>query len=93
MAIVAKTVGVILYGLIAGFAATTVTILGPILLAAFFGWIFHSLGWQHAEDAAVTVVSYYIFIVGLGLLVGVFVCLTVWITRLRRTPIPPASPR
>jgi hypothetical protein len=93
MSTVGKTVGVIVYGLVAGFAATTVAVLGPMLLALFFVWIFSSLGWQHARDAAVTVISLYVFITGFGLLLGVFVCLRVCITRLRGAPIPPPSPR
>ena len=88
---VGKLIGVIVYGLVAGFAATTVTILGPILLALFFGWICGSLGWLHAREAAVTVISFYIFIIALGLIVGVIVCLRVWITRLRGKPVPSAG--
>jgi hypothetical protein len=90
---VGKIVGAILYGLVAGFAATTVTILGPIFLALFFLWIFDSLGWRPGRDLAVSVISGYIFITGLGLMIGVIVCVKVWITRLRSTPIPPARPR
>jgi hypothetical protein len=82
----AKVIGIILYGLVAGFAATTLTILGPMLLALFFLWIFDSLGWQPGRDLAVTVISCYIFIIGFGLIVGVFVCVYVWITRLRKAP-------
>ena len=82
----AKVIGIILYGLVAGFAATTLTILGPMLLALFFVWIFDSLGWQPGRDLAVTVISSYIFIIGFGLIVGVFVCVYVWITRLRKAP-------
>jgi len=83
-----KVVGIILYGLVSGFAATTLTVLGPIFLAAFFVWIFDSLGWQPGSDLAVTVISCYIFIIGFGLIVGVFVCVYVWITRLRSAPTP-----
>lgn len=93
MSTVGKTAGAILYGLLAGFAATTVAILGPLLLAWFFVWVFSSLGWQQARDAAVTVISLYVFITGFGILLGVFVCLRVCITRLRGAPVPPASPR
>jgi len=87
-----KVVGIILYGLVAGIAATTLTILGPMLLALFFLWIFDSLGWQPGRDLAVTVISCYIFITGLGLIVGVIVCVYVWITRLRNAPTPRARP-
>jgi hypothetical protein len=83
-----RVVGTILYGLVAGFAATTLSILGPMLLALFFLWIFDSLGWQPGRDLAVTVISCYIFITGFGLIVGVIVCVYVWITRLRSAPTP-----
>jgi len=83
-----KVVGVILYGLVAGFAATTLTILGPMLLALFFLWIFDSLGWRPGRDLAVSVISGYIFITGLGLIVGTVVCVNVWIARLRNAPTP-----
>jgi hypothetical protein len=83
-----KVLGIVVYGLVAGFAATTLTILGPIFLALFFVWIFDSLRWQPGRDLAVTVISSYIFIAGLGLIVGVIVCLYVWITRLRSAPTP-----
>jgi len=84
----AKLVGIILYGLVAGFATATLTILSPIFLALFFVWVFDSLGWQPGRDLAVTVISCYIFITGLGLIVGVIVCVYVWITRLRSAPTP-----
>ena len=84
----AKIVGVIVYGLVAGFAATTVSILGPIFIALFFFWIFNSLGWKQASDMATAVISLYIFIVGLGLTIGIVVCIRVWIIRLRSTPTP-----
>ena len=84
----AKVVGIILYGLVAGFTATTLTILGPMLLALFFLWIFDSLGGQPGRDLAVTVISGYVFITGFGLIVGAFVCVYVWITRFRRAPSP-----
>jgi hypothetical protein len=83
-----KIVGIILYGLVAGFAATTLTVLGPIFLALFFVWIFDSLGWRPGRDLAVTVISGYIFVTGLGLMVGLIVCIYVWITRLRSAPTP-----
>ena len=83
-----KVVGIILYGLVAGFAAITLTILGPMLLALFFLWIFDSLGWQPGRDLAVTVISCYIFIIGFGLIVGLIVCVYVWITRLRTSSTP-----
>ena len=83
MSTVRKTVGVILYALVAGFAAATTIILGSILLALFFGWLFDSLGWLHARDAAASFISYYIYIIGLGLAVGLLVCFTVCIRRLR----------
>jgi hypothetical protein len=59
-----------------------------MLLALFFLWIFDSLGGQPGRDLAVTVISGYIFITGFGLIVGVFACVYVWITRFRRAPSP-----
>ena len=88
----ARIVGVVLYGIVAGFAATTVAVLGPILLALFFLWIFNSLGWKQAQDMATAVISLYIFIVGLGVIIGVTVCIMVWITRFRNTPRPWSGP-
>ncbi len=87
---IAKFISVIVYGPVAGFAATTVRILGPMLLALFFGWIFDSLGWIHARDAAGEIIAYSLLlvIIGLGSIVGVMVCVRVWITRLRGTPTP-----
>jgi hypothetical protein len=81
-----KVIGIILYGLVAGFAATTLTVLGPIFVALFFLWIFDSLVWRPGRDLAVSVISGYIFITGIGLIVGVIVCVNVWITRLRNPP-------
>ena len=88
----ARIVGVVLYGIVAGFAATTVAVLGPILLALFFLWIFNSLGWKQGQDMATAVISLYIFIVGLGVIIGVTVCIRIWITRLRNTPRPWSGP-
>jgi hypothetical protein len=81
-----KVFGIILYGLVAGFAATTLTILGPMLLAVFFVWVFDSLGWRLGRDLAATVISCYFLFIGFGLIVGVIVCVYVWITRLRNPP-------
>ena len=83
-----RIVGVVLYGIVAGFAAATLASLGPILFAALFAWIFASMGWKQALGLATGVISLYVFIVGLGLIIGVTVCIRVWITRLRNTPRP-----
>jgi len=44
-----KVVGIIVYGLVAGFAATVAIVLGPIFLGLLAAWIFNLLGWEQAS--------------------------------------------
>jgi hypothetical protein len=82
-----KIVGIIFYGLVAGFAATVAIVLGPIFLGLLAGWIFNQLGWEQATRSVGSSGLYYIYFTGaVGLIVGVIVCLHVWITRLRNAP-------
>jgi hypothetical protein len=82
-----KIIGIILYGLVAGFAASVAIVLGPIILGLLAGWIFIHLGWQQAGESVGFSGLYYIYFTGaLGLVVGVIVCFYVWITRLRNAP-------
>jgi hypothetical protein len=79
--------GIIFYGLVAGFAATVVLVLGSIFLGLLAGWIFNYLGWKHAgKSATVGGLGSVYFTAIPGLVVGVAVCVKVWITRLRRAP-------
>ena len=80
-----RKIGVILYGLVAGFAATTVIVLGQISLAFFGVWVFHQLGWEQASNSAAHFGFYYIFFIPLGIIVGVIVCSCVWIAGFRNT--------
>jgi hypothetical protein len=84
-----KVVGIILYGLVAGFAATVATVLGPIMLGLLAGWIFSQMRWEQASKIAQATGFYYFYYTGaLGLVAGVIVCFYVWITRLRNAPAP-----
>src|SRR5215470_6103817 len=80
-----RMIGVILYGLVAGFATTTVIVLGQIFLAFFGVWIFHQLGWEQASNSAAKFGFYYVFFIPLGLILGMTVCLRVWIAGFRNT--------
>ena len=86
-----KTVGVILYGLVAGFAGTTVVVLGQILLAFFGVWFFHLLGWQQASNGAARFGFLYVYFIFVGLVAGIVICLRVWIKGLRNASTPPSS--
>jgi uncharacterized membrane protein len=80
-----KTVEAILYGLVAGFAATMVIVLGCIFLGLLAGWIFTSLGWaQLGHSAYVAGLSSIYFTVVVGLIVGLIVWYKVSATRLRQ---------
>ena len=84
-----KVVGIIVYGLVAGFAATVAIVLGPIFLGLLAAWIFNLLGWEQASRSVGFCGLYYIYFTGvIGLIVGVIVCLYVWITRPRNAPTP-----
>ncbi len=85
-----KTVGAILYGLVAGFAATTVIVLGCIFLGLLAGWVFTSLGWkQLGHSAYVAGLSSVYFTVVIGLIVGLIVWYKVSATRLRQQSARP----
>jgi hypothetical protein len=80
-----KTIGAILYGLVAGFAATVVVVLGCIFLGFLVGWIFSFLGWRELGRSATMAGLYSInFTVPIGFIVGLIVCYTVSISRLRQ---------
>jgi hypothetical protein len=84
-----RVVGIIVYGLVAGFAATTTIVLGPIFLGLLVAWILRSLGWEQASKSPELSGLYYIYFTGaLGLVVGPIVCVYLWITRLRNAPTP-----
>lgn len=78
-------IGVILYGLVAGFATATVVALGQIFLAFFGVWIFQQLGWGQASNSEAKFGFYYTYFIALGLIVGMIVCLRVWIAGFRNT--------
>ena len=80
----AKSVAIVLYGLVVGFAAACAAFLGPILLGFVAQWIFRYLGWTRARDLTVSLLSYYAFFVVFGVAVGLTTCLRVWGRRLRR---------
>ena len=86
-----KTVGVIFYGLVAGFVGTTIIVLGQILLAFFGVWFFHRLGWEQASLGAARFGFFYVYFIFIGLVVGIVICLRVWIKGFRNTPTPPSS--
>ena len=84
-----KVVGIILYGLVAGFAVAAVIVVGRVFLGLLASWIFHQLGWEQASGTALFIGFYYIYFTGaIGLITGVIVCFHVWITRLRSAPTP-----
>jgi hypothetical protein len=85
-----KTIGAILYGLVAGFAATVVIVLGCIFLGLLSGWIFDSLGWKQLGDSALVAgLSSVYFTVIIGLIVGLTVCYKVSTTHLRQQSARP----
>ena len=89
-----KTIGVIFYGLVAGFAGTTVIVLGQILLAFFGVWFFHRLGWEQASNGAARFGFLYVYFIFVGLVVGIVICLRVWIKGLRNAATPrPSGPK
>jgi hypothetical protein len=80
-----KAVGAILYGLIAGLAATVVIVLGCMFLGLLLGLACSSLGWKKLGYAAtVAGFSSVYFTVVIGLIVGIIVCYKVSTTRLRQ---------
>ena len=80
-----RTVGAILYGVAAGFAAIVVVILGCIFLGLLAGWVFTSLGWKQLGDSAsVAGLSSVYFTVVIGLIIGLVVSYKVSVTRLRQ---------
>lgn len=76
-------IAIILYGLVAGLAATIIIVLGSIFLRLLAARIFSQLGWESAMGVGLRSV-YYTFIP--GLIVGMIVCFKVWISRLRNAP-------
>jgi hypothetical protein len=85
-----KTVGAILYGLIAGLAATVVIVLGCMFLGLLVGWASSSLGWKQLGYAAtVAGFSSVYFTVVIGLIVGIIVCYKVSTTCLRQQSARP----
>jgi len=80
-----RIIGAILYGMVAGFAATVVIVLGCIFLGLLSGWAFNSLGWKQLGDSALVAgLSSVYFTVIIGLIVGLVVCYKVSTTRLRQ---------
>lgn len=80
-----KTFGAILYGLVAGFAATMVIVLGCIFLGLLAGWVCTSLGWkQLGHSASVAGLASIYSTVVIGLIVGLVVWYKVSATRLRQ---------
>ena len=47
-----KTIGAVLYGLVAGCAATVVVVLGCIFLGFLGGWVLSLAGWKEQGGAA-----------------------------------------
>jgi hypothetical protein len=82
-----NVVGTIFYGLVAGFAATAVIVLGFVFLGSFACWIFHYLGWMHGGELSLAcgLGSVYYTVIP-GLVIGVIVCAKVWNRRLRSAP-------
>ena len=79
-----STAGVILYGLVAGFAAAVAVVLGSFFLIFFAIRIFRYPGSEHAGElaAASGLRSVYLTVIP-GLIAGVIVCLKVCTRRLR----------
>lgn len=85
-----KTIGAILYGLVAGFAATVVIVLGCIFLGLLAGLVLSSLGWKQLGDSAVAAgLSSVYFTVVIGLIVGLVVWYRVSAIRLRQQSARP----
>ena len=81
-----RAFGVVLYGLVAGFASTVVVVLGIIFLGFAASWIFGLFGWDEASRFAEMSGRYYIYYtVPLGILVGLVVCIRVCLRRFRQT--------
>jgi len=85
-----KTIGALLFGLVAGFAAIVVIVLGCIFLGLVAGWVFGFLGWKQLGDqASIAGLSSIYFTVPIGLIVGLIVCFKVSTNRLRQQSAPP----
>jgi hypothetical protein len=81
---VAKTIGAVLYGLVAGIAAAVVIVLGCIFLGFIAGWLLRLAGWKAQGDAATMAGLYYIYYtVPIGFVVGIIVGCNVAISRLQ----------
>jgi len=84
-----KTIRAILYGLVAGFAATDVIVLGWMFLGFLAGWVFSSLGWkQLGYSATVAGLSLVYFTLPIGITVGVIFFYKLSSTRLRQQSAP-----
>jgi hypothetical protein len=79
-----KIGGTILYGLVAGFAATVAIVLGSFFLIFFATWVFRYQGVPNAgELAAASGLGSVYFTFIPGFIVGVIVCVKVCAGRLR----------
>jgi hypothetical protein len=80
-----RAFGNIVYGVVAGFAATVVIVLGIIFLGFAASWIFRLFGWDEASRLAFMSGLYYVyFTVPLGVIVGLIVCVRVVVKRFRQ---------
>ena len=81
-----RAFGNVLYGLLAGFAATVVVVLGVIFLGFAASWIFRMFSWDEASRFATMSGFYYINFTGpLGILAGLIVCIRVCLRRFRHS--------
>ena len=80
-----RAFGYILYGLVAGFAATVVIVIGCVFLGFLASWILKLFGRNQASSFALMSGFYYMnFIAPVGILVGLVVCIRVCLRRFRQ---------
>jgi len=84
-----KMVGIIFYGLVAGLLPPLPLFSGRSFLDCSRDGFSTKFGWEQAGKSVAFSGLYYIYFTGaIGLIVGVIVCLHVWITRLRNPSTP-----
>jgi membrane protein YdbS with pleckstrin-like domain len=86
---VARKLGSIVYGLLAGFATAMVFTIASVFLIALVSWFLKYTNWGPPEEWSWPlgiVVAYYAFLP--GAIVGAVVCWKVWRSGFRRGSVP-----
>jgi MFS family permease len=84
-----RTILSVLHAVVAGLAAASIAVLGPLVVGFVATWTFNYFGWIRARDLAARIPSYFTVFVVLGVAVGLTTCLRVLGSRFRREPDSP----